>query len=94
MTRVAMIDFDGVMSDSRQIGEVISEMLEILRKLQKEYERDHGDPILPCKEAASLLGKTPQTISRYIREGRLHKVSNGVSTGIRHSELRKFINRD
>lgn len=85
------------MSDSRQIGDVISQMLEILQKLQKlqkDFERDYGDPILSCKETAALLGKTPQTISRYIREGRLHKVSNGVSAGIRRSELRKFITGD
>ena len=82
------------MAEPRLIGKIIDEILADLRELQQRYEADCGDVILTCKEAASYIGKTPQTMSRYIREGRLHKVSNGVSAGIRRSELRKFITGD
>ena len=35
--------------------------------------------VMTCGEAAFVLGKTPQTISRYINEGKLHKAyANGV----------------
>ncbi len=79
------------MAEPRLIGEIIDEILADLRELQQRYEADCGDVILTCKEAASYIGKTPQTISSYIAQGRLHKVSNGVKVGISKIELQKFI---
>lgn len=78
------------MSHPRLIGEIIAEIMNDLRELQQRYDKDCGNDILSCKEAAAYLGKTPQTISRYISEGRLHKVSDGVAVGISRHELRKF----
>ncbi|MBR1698425.1 MAG: helix-turn-helix domain-containing protein [Bacteroidales bacterium] len=79
------------MAEPRLIGEIIDEILADLRELQQRYEADCVDVILTCKEAASYIGKTPQTISSYIAQGRLHKVSNGVKVGISKIELQKFI---
>ena len=79
------------MAEPRLIGEIIDEILADIRELQQRYEADCGDVILTCKEAASYIGKTPQTISSYIAQGRLHKVSNGVKVGISKIELQKFI---
>ena len=79
------------MAEPRLIGEIIAEIMADLRELQQRYEADCGDVILTCKEAASYIVKTPQTISSYIAQGRLHKVSNGVKVGISKIELQKFI---
>lgn len=43
--------------------------------------------LVSCTEAARLLGKSQNTITRMLREGRLHRATIGQSTGIRLSEL-------
>ena len=43
--------------------------------------------VMTCGEAAFVLGKTPQTISRYITEGRLHKASANGVTGVLAREV-------
>lgn len=78
------------MKEPRLIGDIIAEIMDDLRELQQRYEKDCSDTILSCKEAAAYIGKTPQTISAYIAQGRLHKVSNGVSVGIAKSELQRL----
>lgn len=50
------------------------------------------DVIVSCIEAARLLKRTPPTISVWIREGRLHKVTIGQSSGILLSEIRNIQN--
>jgi len=50
--------------------------------------RDEGEILVSCHEAARLLGKTKQTISEYIKQGKLHKVTEGISTGIRLREIK------
>lgn len=45
------------------------------------------DVLVSCIEAARLLGRAPNTITRMLREGRLHRVTIGDSTGIRLSEI-------
>lgn len=82
------------MKAPRLIGDIIAEIMTDLRELERRYNVDSRDDIISCKAAAAYLGKTPQTISRYIREGRLHKVSNGVITGVRRSELRRLSRKD
>ena len=75
------------MSEPRLIGDIIKEIMADLDEIRRRYDHDCTDQILTCKEAAAFIGKTPQTISTYIAQGRLHKVSNGVKVGIRKSEL-------
>lgn len=45
------------------------------------------DVLVTCTEAARLLGKSPNTITRMLREGRLHRATIGPSCGIRLSEI-------
>jgi len=52
---------------------------------------DNDTRVMTCGEAAYLLNKSPQTISRYIAEGKLHKASaNGVN-GVWAKEVYKLI---
>lgn len=48
------------------------------------------DVLVSCTEAARLLGKSPNTISKMIHDGRLHRSVIGRSTGIRLSDIRKI----
>ena len=54
--------------------------------------RDEGEVLVSCTEAARLLGKTKQTISEWIAQGRLHKRTFGKSTGIQLKEIRQIQN--
>lgn len=56
----------------------LSDFISALQRLDKAM--DNETRVMTCGEAAFVLKKTPQTISRYITEGKLHKASaNGVS---------------
>ena len=81
------------MSQPRLIGEIIAEIMADLKELQQRYEMDCPNEILSCKAAAAYIGRTPSTISLYITQGKLHKVSDGTLTGIAKSELQKFIKK-
>jgi excisionase family DNA binding protein len=52
-----------------------------------EQSLNCSNVLVSCTEAARLLGKTPTTISKMIREKRLTKVTIGESTGIRLSDI-------
>ena len=45
------------------------------------------EELLGCREAAIAAGVTPQTISAWIREGRLKKRSRQGRTGLLRSEV-------
>lgn len=63
----------------------ISELISALSRIDTAIHAD--DRVMTCGEAAYLLNKTPQTISRYINQGKLKKaVGNGV-IGVRKSDL-------
>lgn len=62
----------------------------LLFRLVDVLEGDGEDRILSCKEAARILGKTPQTVSRYIARGILNKTEVDGVVGIPESELRKI----
>lgn len=78
------------MSQPRPIGEIIAEIMADIKELQDRYEKDCSNEILSCKAAAAYIGRTPSTVSLYIAQGKLHKVSDGVTVGIAKSELKKF----
>lgn len=76
------------MSEPRLIGEIIAEIFGDLDELKRRYDKDcPGDVVMTCKAAANYIGKTPATISRYIAEGKLHKVCAEGIIGVRRSEL-------
>ena len=67
----------------------LSEFISALERLNQAMNDETR--VMTCGEAAFVLGKTPQTISRYITEGRLHKAcANGV-TGVRASEVYRLL---
>ena len=43
--------------------------------------------LITCTEAARLLGVNINTVTRMLKEGRLHRATIGESTGIRLSEI-------
>ena len=43
--------------------------------------------VMTCSEAAYLLKKTPQTISRYIAMGKLHRASAFGVNGVRAQDV-------
>ena len=58
-----------------------------LRRFNDLREAELKDRVVSINEAATITGKTRQTISRKIREGYLKKVTRGGVTGILLSEL-------
>ena len=53
-------------------------------------ESENDNILVSCSEAARHLGVTLQTVSKMLKEGRLHRVSEGESRGIRFSEVKKL----
>lgn len=58
-------------------------------ELARYNDRRNVEVLVSCTEAARLLRKTPQTISQWLKEGRLHKRTIGESVGIPLSEVRE-----
>jgi len=65
-----------------------------LDKLTSILEKKEGEGVVLVSgvEAARLLGKSPQTISKMVRQGRLHRTAIGKSIGIPLSEIRRITN--
>ena len=55
--------------------------------LENAIIEQYNNILLSCAEAGRQLGVRQNTVTRYIREGRLHKTTIGQSTGIRLSEV-------
>jgi len=55
--------------------------------LENAIIEQYDNILLSCAEAGRQLGVRQNTITRYIRDGRLHKTTIGQSTGIRLSEV-------
>ena len=47
--------------------------------------------VMTCSEAAFRLKITPQTVSRYIEQGKLHRASGNGVNGVRASEVFKLM---
>ena len=56
-------------------------------QLERWNDMNNDDILVSCTEAARLLGKSAPTISAMVKDGRLHKTTIGISTGIRLSEV-------
>ncbi len=70
----------------------MKELSEVITALQRlDTAMNDETRVMTCGEAAFVLGKTPQTVSRYIVEGKLHKaVGNGV-TGVWAKEVYRLL---
>lgn len=58
--------------------------------LENAIIEQYDNILVSCSEAGRHLDVSQTTVSRYIREGRLHKTVIGQSTGIRLSEVMKM----
>ena len=60
----------------------------LVNELRRYNDLNEGssDRLLSVSEAAEVIGVRRQTVSRYLRQGRLHKVSRGGKSGILLSE--------
>ena len=76
------------MTEPRLVREIIHEIMDRLRELEAASES--VDALLSCREAAAYLGRTAGTVSRYIAQGRLHKVVRNGRIGVLRSECRKL----
>ena len=70
---------------------LIEGLTESNNRLAAALEGQRTENLFSCTEAAKLIGVTPQTISRYIREGRIRKAARGGKVGIPESEIKKLI---
>lgn len=70
----------------------MKELTDFITALQRlDTAMNDETRVMTCGEAAFVLGKTPQTVSRYIVEGKLHKaVGNGV-TGVLAKEVYQLL---
>lgn len=75
---------------SLRLESIASELERITDGLEKAIEKQYDNILVSCSEAGRHLDVSPTTVSRYIREGKLHKTAIGQSTGIRMSEVMKM----
>ena len=83
------------MEIEKKLERIISDVGNISNNIEKFIKRSNDadkNVLIACKEAARILGVAPGTISVMIKQGRLHKVTIGESTGIRLSEIRNYTN--
>lgn len=70
-----------------ELNQNIKGLVYELRRFNDLREAELKDRVVSINEAATITGRTRQTISRKIREGYLKKVTRGGVTGILLSEL-------
>lgn len=66
---------------------LIAQLTHELRRYNDLREAELKDRVVTISEAATIARRSRQTISRKVREGRLHKITRGGVTGILLSEL-------
>ncbi|MFA6726925.1 MAG: helix-turn-helix domain-containing protein [Prevotella sp.] len=73
------------------IDSLIENLEKGLEELKIEYGKEFSQVLFSCREAAHYLGKSPVTISRYIRSGKLSKTTINGRTGLLKSEINKLM---
>lgn len=71
---------------------LIAELIASNNRLAAAIEMQKTERVYSCKEVAEIVGRSAQTISRYIRQGRIKKAVRGGVVGIPESELIKIKN--
>ena len=84
-----MIIDEAVMS---RIVSTLKDNNEMLEQILERLEKSDENVLVSGNEAARLLGVSPTTVSIMVKQHRLEKVTIGISTGIRLSDIRKIIN--
>ena len=85
MDTISLSDFD-----RRLIADLTASSNRLAAALEAQNGSETAEKVYSCMEAAKLLGRTPQTISRYVRQGRIKKGERGGVVGIPESELQKI----
>lgn len=67
--------------------EVIARLERIADTLERAVRPGDEEVLVSGVEAARLLGRSENAVSRMVKDGRLHRVTLGASTGIRLSEV-------
>ncbi len=73
-----------------RIESIAAELERVTDGMEKAIRDQYDNILVSCSEAGRHLNVSPTTVSRYIREGRLHKTAIGQSVGIRLSEVLKM----
>ena len=63
----------------------VTDLLEAFERLKAST--DNETRVMTCGEAAYVLGRAPQTVSRYIAEGRLKRARGNGVVGVRAKEV-------
>lgn len=71
---------------SEQVERLIA-AIEALTAAIREWRTSQAERVVSINEAAHRLGRTRQTISRMVKEGRLRKVTRHGVTGILLSDI-------
>jgi len=66
---------------------LIANLTAELKRLNDREERTKPEHVLSIQQVAALTGRTRQTVSLWVRQGRLHKVERGGLIGILESEV-------
>ena len=66
---------------------VVNKLTSVAEDIERKYERRDEEVLVSGVEAARLLGRSENAVSRMVKDGRLHRVTLGASTGIRLSEV-------
>ncbi len=72
-----------------EILNIVNRLESSVSALERTLARDENI-LLSCNEAARHIGCTNSTVTRMLKEGRLHRVTIGASSGIRLSEVMKI----
>lgn len=75
---------------TRQLESTVARLASVADDLAEAARKRDDDILISGNEAARHIGCNPATISRYLKEGRLSKVTIGGSTGIRLSQINDF----
>ena len=73
-----------------RLESIAAELERVTDGLEKAIRDQYDNILVSCSEAGRHLDVSQTTVSRYIREGRLHKTAIGQSVGIRLSEVMKM----
>ena len=73
-----------------RLESIAAELERVTDGLEKAIRDQYDNILVSCSEAGRHLGVTQNTVTRYIREGRLHRTVIGQSAGIRLSEVLKM----
>ena len=74
------------------INDIVRDNNKMLERIEKKMLAKDDDVLVSCTEAARILGVNRSTVASMIGQRRLTKVTIGLSTGIRLSQVRSITN--